>query len=350
MARRVAIQGYKGCFHEQAARLFYACHSERSEESLSIVECDTFEDLYKALEEGRADAAVMAIENTVSGGLLHNFELLRSHEQKVKGEVYIRIEQNLMALPGQSLRDIKEVRTHYMAINQTRPWFENNAPWIRLTDREDTAKTAAQLAGNTIVAFESLSRDKFVVATHADINDEAQSVHYVKIGTTLTGDDKKSKTVDVTDDKGNAHPASLIDTVAYENLVPGIEYTMTGQLMRDGKEFGSPVSVKFTPKEANGTVEIPFTVDVTDFGPATTLVAFETLTVEKDGAPVVVAEHKDLNDKDQTIIIAKPDKPVDKAWISLKTGLTFYGAWIALGMVLLTLSAAGYVAWKRYRI
>ncbi len=125
---------------------------------------------------------------------------------------------------------------------------------------------------------------------------------------------------------------------------------MTGQLMRDGKEFGSPVSVKFTPKEANGTVEIPFIVDVTDFGPATTLVAFETLTVEKDGAPVVVAEHKDLNDKDQTIIIAKPDKPVDKAWISLKTGMTFYGGWIALGMMLVTLAAAGYVAYRRYRV
>lgn len=222
---------------------------------------------------------------------------------------------------------------------------------VELTFQFDAdPKTAAQLAGNTIVAFESLSRDKFVVATHADINDEAQSVHYVKIGTTLTGDDKKSKTVDVTDDKGNAHPASLVDTVAYENLVPGIEYTMTGQLMRDGKEFGSPVSVKFTPKEANGTIEIPFIVDVTDFGPATTLVAFETLTVEKDGAPVVVAEHKDLNDKDQTIIIAKPDKPVDKAWISLKTGMTFHGLQIAIAMMLVTLLAAGYVAYRRYRV
>lgn len=222
---------------------------------------------------------------------------------------------------------------------------------VELTFQFDAdAKTAAALAGNTIVAFESLSRDKFVVATHADINDEAQSVHYVKIGTTLTGDDKKSKTVDVTDDKGNAHPASLIDTVAYENLVPGIEYTMTGQLMRDGKEFGSPVSVKFTPKEANGTVEIPFIVDVTDFGPATTLVAFETLTIDKDGAPVVVAEHKDLNDKDQTIIIAKPDKPVDKAWISLKTGMTFHGLQIAIAMLALTLIVGGYVAYRRYRV
>lgn len=139
MARRVAIQGYQGCFHEQAARLFY-------EGPLSIVECDTFEDLYKAMEEGRADAAVMAIENTVSGGLLHNFELLRTRGVAVKGEQYIRIGQNLMALPGQSLEDIREVRTHYMAINQTRPWFEQNAPWIRLIESEDTAKSAAQVA------------------------------------------------------------------------------------------------------------------------------------------------------------------------------------------------------------
>ena len=148
MAKRVAIQGFQGCFHEQAARLFYDrfCHSDRSEESLSIVECNTFEDLYTSLEEGRADAAVMAIENTVSGGLLHNFELLRTRRKKVKGEVYIQIGQNLMALPGQKLSDIKEVRTHYMAINQTRPWFEEYAPWIRLTESEDTAKSARDIA------------------------------------------------------------------------------------------------------------------------------------------------------------------------------------------------------------
>ena len=137
--KRVAIQGFKGCFHEQAARLFY-------ESPLEMVECATFEDLYRALDEGRADAAVMAIENTVSGGLLHNFELLRTRGKKVKGEVYIQIEQNLMAVPGQRLEDIREVRTHYMAINQTRPWFEQNAPWIRLIESEDTAGSARDLA------------------------------------------------------------------------------------------------------------------------------------------------------------------------------------------------------------
>jgi prephenate dehydratase len=145
--RKVAIQGYMGCFHEQAARLFYGeMPGQSGHDGVSIVECDTFEGLYKAMEEGRADAAVMAIENTVSGGLLHNFELLRKQDVKVKGEIYIRIEQNLMAMPGQSLEDIKEVRTHYMAINQTRPWFEKNAPWIKLTESEDTAKSAGEIA------------------------------------------------------------------------------------------------------------------------------------------------------------------------------------------------------------
>ena len=100
MSRRIAIQGYKGCFHEQAARLFYASVIPGEvEESLAVVECDTFEGLYTALEEGRADAAVMAIENTVSGGLLHNFDLLRKKGRRVKGEVYTRIGQNLMSLP-----------------------------------------------------------------------------------------------------------------------------------------------------------------------------------------------------------------------------------------------------------
>ena len=136
--KRIAIQGYPGCFHEEAARLFYG-------DEIAIVACDTFEGLYKALGEGRADAAVMAVENTVSGGLVRNFELLRSHDVPVRGEIYLRIQQNLLALPGQTLDDIREVRTHYMAINQTRDFFEE-CPWIKVVESEDTAKSAEQVA------------------------------------------------------------------------------------------------------------------------------------------------------------------------------------------------------------
>ena len=140
--KRIAIQGVKGCFHEQAARLFYEDHGHIVPET---VECLTFDDLYKSMDTGTADAAVMAIENTVSGGLLPNFELLRKYDRKIKGEVFLRIQQNLMALPGQTIEDIKEVRTHYMAINQTREFFKNY-PWIRLVESEDTAKSAADVA------------------------------------------------------------------------------------------------------------------------------------------------------------------------------------------------------------
>lgn len=141
---RVAIQGVKGCFHEQAARLFYEEHGQAVPD---IVECLTFDDLYRSMNDGVADAAVMAIENTVSGGLLPNFELLRKNDRQIKGEVFLRIQQNLMALPGQTIEDIKEVRTHYMAINQTREFFKDY-PWIRLVESEDTAKSAADVAAS----------------------------------------------------------------------------------------------------------------------------------------------------------------------------------------------------------
>ncbi|MBQ6179681.1 MAG: prephenate dehydratase [Bacteroidales bacterium] len=138
----VAIQGYRGCFHEQAAREFYSARGI----DINIAECPTFESLFRSMSEGAADAAVMAIENTISGGLLPNFELLRSHSYKIKGEVYIPIHQNLMAIPGQAVEDIREVRTHYMAINQTRRYFEKNCPWIKMVESEDTAKSAIDIA------------------------------------------------------------------------------------------------------------------------------------------------------------------------------------------------------------
>ena len=139
--KRVAIQGIKGCFHEQAAYLFYENEGFAKPE---VVECSSFEQLYKEMGAGNADAAVMAIENTVSGGLLPNFELLRKYDRKIKGEVFLRIEQNLMTLPGQKIENLHEVRSHYMAINQTRPFF-NDYPDIRLVEYGDTAKSAADI-------------------------------------------------------------------------------------------------------------------------------------------------------------------------------------------------------------
>lgn len=152
MSKKIAIQGFAGCFHEEAARKFYAG------QELEIIECSTFDQLYAEKESGRADAMVMAIENTVSGGLLPNFELLRKNQARITGEVYLRIVQNLMAIPGQKIEDIREVRSHYMAINQTREFFKKY-PHITLVEAEDTAKAAAEVAKEGLIGVGAVASE-----------------------------------------------------------------------------------------------------------------------------------------------------------------------------------------------
>lgn len=137
---KIAIQGVHGCFHEQAARLFYG-------NEIEVCECLSFEELFTSLEQRKANGAIMAIENTVAGGLLPNYSLLQKYGKQVKGEVFLRIQQNLMALPGQRIEDITEVHSHYMAIAQTREFFKQY-PHIRLVESEDTAKSAADIANH----------------------------------------------------------------------------------------------------------------------------------------------------------------------------------------------------------
>lgn len=137
---KIAIQGVHGCFHEQAARLYYG-------NDIDVLECLSFEELFLNLDEENVTGAIMAIENTVAGGLLPNYSLLHKYGRQIKGEIFLRIQQNLMALPGQRIEDIKEVHSHYMAIAQTREFFKKY-PHIKLVESEDTAKSAAEIAGN----------------------------------------------------------------------------------------------------------------------------------------------------------------------------------------------------------
>ena len=153
--KKVAIQGIKGCFHEQAAYLFY---EHAGLQKPQVVECSSFDELYKRMDDGSADAAIMAIENTVSGGLLPNFELLRKYDRKIKGEVFLRIKQNLMALPGQKIEDLREVRSHYMAINQTRQYFDDK-PQVRLVEYADTARSAADIAKEGVMGVGAIASE-----------------------------------------------------------------------------------------------------------------------------------------------------------------------------------------------
>lgn len=159
---------------------------------------------------------------------------------------------------------------------------------------------ASALEGKTVVAYEHVYRDGKEVATHADINDENQSIHWPSIGTTATDFDGKGHTVKV----GEA--VVIRDTVAYKNLVPGTEYKVSGVLM--DKETGKPFldakgnqitgETTFSPEQADGSVDVLFTVD-TSLLAGKKFVAFEKLYTNE----VEITSHEDIEDEGQTVYV-----------------------------------------------
>ena len=116
--KKVAILGRRGSFHEEAALAFY------QDIPLELKGFDSFEKMLAAYDSAEVDSVVVAVENTLSGGLVRNLELIHSGGYQVVGEVHIPIHQYLMALPGETLESIREVRSHEMALYQTRSYLE----------------------------------------------------------------------------------------------------------------------------------------------------------------------------------------------------------------------------------
>jgi len=135
--RKIAIQGESGSFHEVAAKNYFG-------KNIEIIPCATFDQTLAETKAGRADFAVMAIENARAGSILYNYSLLRESGLKILGEHDLRIKQNLMALPGQTIGDIHEIRSHPIAFSQCMT-FLNNHPGITLIETEDTAGSAREI-------------------------------------------------------------------------------------------------------------------------------------------------------------------------------------------------------------
>jgi prephenate dehydratase len=147
---KVSIQGESGSFHEVAARDFF------SNETVDILPCSTFERTIEAARNGEVDFAVMAIENARAGSILSNYTLIRESGLKILGEVNLRIIQNLMALPGQKLSDIREIHSHPIAFSQCMQ-FLNNHPDIILVESEDTAASARHIKENNLKGIGALA-------------------------------------------------------------------------------------------------------------------------------------------------------------------------------------------------
>jgi len=135
MIKRIVIQGGYGAFHEIAAYKYF------DKQKIEILPRDTFKDLMTALKKDKADYGIMAIENSLAGSILPNYSLLKDSSMKIIGEIYMRIKQNLVALPGQKISDIREVFSHPMAILQCQIFFDQYDN-IKLIESMDTAMSA----------------------------------------------------------------------------------------------------------------------------------------------------------------------------------------------------------------
>ncbi len=136
--KRIAIQGGYGAFHEIAAMHYF------NSEEIEIVPRSTFKDLFKSLKMRQAEYGIMAIENSLAGSILPNYTLIRESKQRIIGEIYLRIKQNLVVLPGVTIDDLIDVYSHPMAILQCQEFFEHY-PHIRLIESSDTALSAKEI-------------------------------------------------------------------------------------------------------------------------------------------------------------------------------------------------------------
>jgi len=138
MSKTIAIQGLKGSFHHEAASLYFQHESE-------LVECETFEDVIHSVIAGNADYGIMAIENSLAGCIIPNYNLLRKNKVEIIGEVGLKVRLNVMALKGTHLNNVVEVHSHQMALRQCGAFFDNY-PQIKIIEAFDTAGSAKKIA------------------------------------------------------------------------------------------------------------------------------------------------------------------------------------------------------------
>ena len=137
MQKRISIQGYEGSFHQVAARLYFG-------KEVEVIPCDTFREAIRIAESKKeSEGGIMAIENSIAGSILPNYNLLQKSQLRITGEIYLQIRQNLLVNPGVKLEDIREVHSHTMALQQCYDFLDQHK-W-KLVETEDTALSARHI-------------------------------------------------------------------------------------------------------------------------------------------------------------------------------------------------------------
>ena len=136
--KRIAIQGVPGSYHDIAAHKYF------KDEDIELICCNTFEDVFGEMKRDDNVLGVIAIENTIAGSLLHNYELLRDSGATIIGEHKLRISHSIMCLPGEDWSTLTEINSHPVALAQCRDFLQHH-PHLKVVETEDTAGSARDI-------------------------------------------------------------------------------------------------------------------------------------------------------------------------------------------------------------
>ncbi|NVO09827.1 MAG: hypothetical protein HXX16_07705 [Bacteroidales bacterium] len=234
MKKIISIQGIKGAFHQEAAIEYFGSEIE-------ILECITFQELVNSVEKGKASFGVMAIENSLVGSILPNYALIRESSLRITGEIYLRIVQNLIALLGETVDSINEVRSHPMALAQCTDFFKN-CPSIKLVESEDTALSAKQIAEHNLKGVATVASKNAALEYGLDIIEptiESNKENYTRF---LILEKKSSKEVADASNKASItftakHRPSSLFHILQPFADYGINLTMLQSLPMVGKKW-----------------------------------------------------------------------------------------------------------------
>ncbi len=166
----IGIQGIKGSYHHIASESYF-------NENFNLRECLTFDHLVNEIEKSEIDMGVMAIENSIAGSIIPNYALIDQNNLLIIGEVYFKINHNLMALNGQNIKQINEVFSHPMALLQCKSFFSEYSH-IRLVESDDTAYEARRISKNNLKGVAAIA--SIEAAKYYNLNVLFKSIQTIK--------------------------------------------------------------------------------------------------------------------------------------------------------------------------
>jgi prephenate dehydratase len=147
--RRIAIQGIIGSFHDIAAHQYF------EGEQIELICCTTFEQVFENIKRDPTVIGMLAIENTIAGSLLHNYELLRDSGTTVVGEHKLHISHSIVCLPEDNWETLTEVNSHPVALMQCRNFLSNHSD-MKIVEAEDTAGAAEFISKNHLIGHAAI--------------------------------------------------------------------------------------------------------------------------------------------------------------------------------------------------